>query len=146
VNADQIYVLDASVAAKWVLPTQDEPLAAEAARLYDDYQKGDISFIVPDLFWAELGNALWNAVRRKRITREVAEKALSFLQARNLPTVPSPPLLGTALALAITCGRTVYDCVYVSLAASSSAELITADERLANALSAHLPVKWLGAM
>jgi len=146
VGADQIYVLDASVAAKWVLPTQDEPLAAEAARLYNDYEKGGISFIVPDLFWAEMGNALWNAVRRKRITQGVAEKALSFLQAHNFPTLPSPPLIGTALALAITHGRTVYDCVYVSLAASSAAELITADERLANATAAHLPVRWLGAM
>jgi predicted nucleic acid-binding protein len=34
----------------------------------------------------------------------------------------------------------------VALARESSIELITADERLANALAAYLPVKWLGAM
>jgi predicted nucleic acid-binding protein len=32
----------------------------------------------------------------------------------------------------------------VALALVSKANLITADERLANALAAHLPVKWLG--
>jgi predicted nucleic acid-binding protein len=32
------------------------------------------------------------------------------------------------------------------LAIQSKTELITADERLANALAAHLPVKWLGAL
>jgi hypothetical protein len=31
------------------------------------------------------------------------------------------------------------------LAVQSKADLVTADERLANALAAHFPVKWLGA-
>jgi predicted nucleic acid-binding protein len=35
---------------------------------------------------------------------------------------------------------------YVALAIQSKAQLITADERLANSLAAHLPVKWLGAL
>jgi predicted nucleic acid-binding protein len=42
--------------------------------------------------------------------------------------------------------RTVYDCLYVVLAVHSKAQLITADERLANSLAAHFPVKWLGAL
>jgi predicted nucleic acid-binding protein len=36
--------------------------------------------------------------------------------------------------------------VYVPLALKSQAQLVTADEKLANALAAHLPVKWLGAI
>ena len=40
--------------------------------------------------------------------------------------------------------RSVYDCLYVALAVQSKAEWITVDERLANALAARLPVKWLG--
>jgi predicted nucleic acid-binding protein len=32
----------------------------------------------------------------------------------------------------------------VALALVSKADLITADERLAHALAAHLPMKWLG--
>ncbi len=141
-----LFILDASVAAKCVLPSQEESLVDEAIRLLDAYQKGKISFIVPDLFWAELGNVLWNAVRRKRITKETAENALAFVQARNFPTLPTPPLLGAALTLAITHGRTVYDCLYIILASRIGAVFITADERLANSMSAHQPVRWLGAL
>ena len=32
------------------------------------------------------------------------------------------------------------------LAITSKSQLVTADERLANALAAHLPVKWLGGL
>jgi predicted nucleic acid-binding protein len=39
-----------------------------------------------------------------------------------------------------------YDGLYVSLAVASKATLVTADERMANALAAHFPVRWLGAI
>jgi predicted nucleic acid-binding protein len=54
-------------------------------------------------------------------------------------------LLDTAFAIAAQFGRTVYDSVYVALAVASKAHMVTADERLANALAAYLPVNWLGA-
>jgi predicted nucleic acid-binding protein len=55
-------------------------------------------------------------------------------------------LLEEAFSIALTFDRTVYDSLYVALAVRLKADLVTADERLANALAAHLPVKWLGAM
>ena len=71
------YVLDASVAAKWVLPSRDEPLAAESIRLLHSFAAGEINLSVPDsvpdLFWPEIGNILWKSVRagfpRSRLTR-----------------------------------------------------------------------------
>jgi predicted nucleic acid-binding protein len=39
----------------------------------------------------------------------------------------------------------VYDSIYTALAVNSNAQFVTADERLANALAAYLPVKWLGS-
>jgi len=140
------FVLDASVAAKCVLPSQDEPLVLEAARLLSAYESREVSFIVPDIFWAELGNVLWNAVRRKRTTRAAAESALGLMLARGFPTLPTAPLLPTALAMAIAHDCAVYDCLYVTLASTTGIDLITADERLANSLSPHLPVKWLGTL
>jgi predicted nucleic acid-binding protein len=140
------YVIDASVAAKWFLPPSGEPLAAEALRLLAGYARGQIRFAVPDLFWAECGNILWKAVRQGRWTRHAAEKAILALQDRSFPTTSSLDLLEEAFSIATTFDRTVYDSLYVALAVRLKADMVTADKRLANALAAHLPVKWLGAV
>jgi len=139
-------VLDASVAAKWLLPAESEPLIPEARRLLDDYHAGAVGFVIPDLFWAELGNMLWKAVRRGRLTKPAAEAGLASMMEYKLPTVSSLPFLGAALGLALVHDRTLYDCIYLALATQSERQLITADERLANAMAAHAPIRWLGAM
>jgi predicted nucleic acid-binding protein len=59
--------------------------------------------------------------------------------------VSSLELLDEALEIAFANDRSVYDCLYVALAIQFQVEMITADERLANALASRLPVKWLGA-
>ena len=140
------FVIDASVAAKWFLPAAGEPLAAEALQLLRRYARGEIRFIVPDLFWAELGNIMWKAVRQGRWTKAAADNALAEMKNRNPPTVPTIGLLDQAFAIATTFDRSVYDSLYVALAIISKAELVSADEKLANALAAHLPVKWLGTV
>ena len=140
------FVLDASVAAKWMLPAKAELLRPQAYRLLDAYGVGDINLIVPDIFWAECGNIVWKAVRQQRFGRDEAEIAILSMLNRSIPTVPSATLLPKALSIAIDFGRSVYDCLYVALAVRSQTQLITADERLANALAVHLPVKWLGAL
>ncbi len=141
-----LVVVDASVAARWCLPGKGETLTSEAFRLLRRYAKGEVRFVVPDLFWAELANLLWKAVRNGRCSTESAETALASLKERKVPTVSSLTLLDLAFGIATTFGRTVYDSLYVALAVESKGQLITADERLANALAAHLPVKWLGAV
>jgi predicted nucleic acid-binding protein len=61
--------------------------------------------------------------------------------------LPSSPLLGAALDIAIQYSRSVVsDSIYVALARASQSESVTADERLTNALGGRLPVKWLGAI
>jgi predicted nucleic acid-binding protein len=140
-----LLVIDASVAAKWVLPSHSEPLSQEALALLRRYTDGELLFVVPDLFWAEIANLLWRAVRQGRITKKSGENALDSLRSRDFPTVPSRNLLSMAFSIATAFERTVYDTLYVTLALDSKAQFVTADERLANALAAHLPVKWLGA-
>jgi predicted nucleic acid-binding protein len=139
-------VLDASVAAKWFLPAAGEPFASEALGLLQQYATGQLRFIVPDLFWAEFGNILWKAVRQRRWSRGSAEAALTTMRDQNLPTVGSAELLVDAFAIATNLDRTVYDGLYIAAAILCSASFVTADERLANAVAAQLPVKWLGAV
>ena len=64
---------------------------------------------------------------------------------RNFFTVSSLDLMTDALVIAFANDRSLYDCLYVALAIQFEIDMITADERLANALAARLPVKWLGA-
>jgi predicted nucleic acid-binding protein len=141
-----LLVVDASVAAKWFLPAAGETLTEEALGLLRRYAKGDVRFIVPDLFWAEFANILWKAVRQGRVTATTAELAIETMKSRNFPAVPSLELLEEAFIIATTFRRSVYDALYVALAVRLRAHLVTADERLAHALAAHLPVKRLGSV
>jgi len=138
-------VLDASVAVKWCLPVANESLLSEAQQMLDAHSRGELDFLVPDLFWAELGNVLWKAVRIGRTSRSHAMSGLASIRDLNIPTSPSIDLLQLGLEIAFAHDRTVYDSLYVALAVQSGSVVITADEKLANALAAHLPVKWLGS-
>jgi predicted nucleic acid-binding protein len=141
-----VFVLDASVAVKWFLSPKDEPLSAEALALYQEYMQGNLNFIVPDIFWAEVGSAFWKAIRLGRFQKALALEAIASLAKCELPTFSVAALLERAFLIATTFDRSVYDALYVALAVQSGAEVITADERLANALAARFPVKWLGAI
>ena len=139
-------VLDASVAMKWVLPPTDEALVPEALDLLRLYVQEKVRFVVPDIFWAEVGNVAWKAVRLGRWTADEAKLAVHDVTDRNFPTFPSKDLLGAAFTLANGFNRSVYDCLYVALAIATNTEMVTADVKLANDLATRLPVKWLGAL
>jgi predicted nucleic acid-binding protein len=130
---------------KWVIPSANEALSAESLRLLRRYVAGEIDFVVPDIFWAEIGNVLWKGARQQRWSRTLAEGAASGMKDRDFLTISTQILLPAALKIALLYDRSVYDAMYVAAAIQFKIEMITADERLANALAASLPVKWLGA-
>ena len=114
------WVIDASVAAKWLAPESDSSLA-EA--LLDD------ELIVPDLLFAEVGNILW-----KKQMRGEMDAAATQVGARWLLQVPvevhdSAGLLTDALALALHLQHPAYDCFYLALARRADVPLVTADRR-----------------
>ena len=137
-------VVDASVAAKWFL-SQHEDYSEHAVGILAACTAGTTQVLVPDHFFAEMGSVLWKSVRGKRISSEGAFTALQSIKDLDLAVFSSSNLLEEALHIALEHNRTVYDSLYVALAVRSSTDFITADERLANALAAYLPVKWLGA-
>jgi predicted nucleic acid-binding protein len=139
------FVVDASVGAKWASPEMVEPLADRADRFLRAYVDGSVKILVPDLFWLEIGSFLWKAAKRGEITAILAQRGLEAMLNRDFPTLPSRAVLPEASKIAADFGRTVYDSTYVALAVATETELITADERLVNALGSRFPVRWLGA-
>jgi predicted nucleic acid-binding protein len=139
------FVLDANVAIKWSMPFSGEPLTDVSVRLFMRFTQGEIDFVVPDIFWAEVGNVLWKGARQRRWDRRQAEAVEKDLRDLEFQTVSCRLLLSEAVRIAFDYDRHLSDCFYAALAAQSHADLITADERLANALAARFPVKWLGA-
>ncbi len=81
------YVLDASVAAKWYLPASDEDFRAESRDVLEQFVGGRIQLRVPDLFWPEVGNVLWKAVRIGFLDADSGEGALLSLSDLGIPTV-----------------------------------------------------------
>ena len=86
------------------------------------------------------------AVQRGRCSEETAKHSIPALCGYDLTTEASEPLLESAFAIARQYNCSFYDSIYVALAVARQATLVTADERLANAAAAYLPVKWLGAL
>jgi predicted nucleic acid-binding protein len=139
-------VVDASVAAKWLLPAVGEGLLDQANDLAARHVKRELRLLAPDLIGAEIGNVLWKAVRGKRISRVEADNSLRHFTDLAIHLLPAAGLLVQTLQIAVTCDRTFYDSLYVALAVTTNTELITADERLVNALGSRFPVRWLGAL
>ena len=142
----RLLILDASVAVKWYLPRSGEELVEEAFELLNSHRQNLVEFITVDLFWAEFGNVLWKAVQHARLSAESAVEAVRQMREWRVPTVPASELLDKALEIAFATRRPVYDSLYISLAVRAGGELVTADERLANAIATRFPVAWLGLL
>src|SRR4051794_27983590 len=82
----------------------------------------------------EAGNILWKKVRRGDLTEEQARGIAHLVAVAPLEIHPSAPLLEAAFEIATRTGRTVYDSLYVALAVHLACRLVTADEKLYNAL------------
>jgi predicted nucleic acid-binding protein len=119
-------VVDASIAYLWFA---NEPDRFGAARLLE----ADAPLLAPDLMAVEATNAWWKKLRRRELERVDVEQAVTNLLAVGIAWTPSTTLLRPAARLAAELGHPVYDCVYLALAASHSAALATADERLRRA-------------
>jgi predicted nucleic acid-binding protein len=119
-------VVDASVAAKWFLP---EELSTEARRLL----AAEYELLAPDLLWAEIGNVLWKKHRRREIDHPTALALFRDFSRVPMEFHSTERWGAAALELAIQHGVTVYDGLYLALAAGTGCRLVTADRRLQEA-------------
>jgi predicted nucleic acid-binding protein len=116
-------VVDASVAVKWFLP---EELSAEARGVL----AAEYELVAPDLLWAELGNVLWKKHRRRELDQRTARRLLRDFSRVPIEFHAPEPWTDAALDLAIRHGVTVYDGLYLVLAAGHGCRVVTADRRL----------------
>ncbi|MCC6038464.1 MAG: type II toxin-antitoxin system VapC family toxin [Armatimonadetes bacterium] len=140
-------VLNASVVVKWLLI--DEPLTAEALQVEQDFRDGQVeALLIPEFCLWEVANAIWVACRRGRIDEPTAKDLLQFLQSyiqQGILSVLQNPPLSDVLDFALRFGVPVYDSIYIVLAQREGCPLLTADERLFQAVADSLPfVQWLG--
>jgi len=130
------YVLDSSVALKWVLPEVD---SAKAIRLRDEYRNGLHELLAPDIFPSEIANGLASAERQKRIRTGESAIFLNDILSAAPALHHSSPLLIRAIEIAITARHAVYDCTYLALAEAEGCELVTADDQFARGLRMSYP-------
>jgi predicted nucleic acid-binding protein len=123
-----LYVVDSSVVVKWFVP---EPLTAEANRL----RFGSDPLHAPEFLDVEVAAIAWKKIRRGVMTRAEADFILTEVPLLSLTRHPTTALVAPAFDIADRSGRTVYDCLYLALAVQLGGKMVTADDRLVNALA-----------
>lgn len=111
-------VIDASIAAKWVI---QEAGATEALALRKH------ALLAPDLLVAECANIFWKKTVRGEMMPEEASAAALLLEKADIELAPMRTLLESATKLAIRLNHAAYDCVYLALAEREGVAFATAD-------------------
>lgn len=133
------FVIDASVAASWLLPDEGRVETDQAYRmLATDHA------LVPTLWWFEMRNLLMVNERRGRIDSGKTSQALALL-ARLPIRLDYSALEIPLLSLARSHRLTVYDAAYLELAQRQNIPLATLDRNLAKAARAE-HVALIGAL
>jgi len=119
--AGERFVIDASVAVKWVAPEADSDRAAMLL---------ECRLVVPDLLFAECANVIWKKLRLGNLTEEEARIAAQTLEDADFSVVPTKPYLSRAVAIATVLEHPAYDAMYLAVAEALDLCLVTADDRL----------------
>lgn len=119
------FVVDASLATKWLIEENDSALAdALLARWFDRLH-------APDLFLIEVARAIVRRCNERVITSDTAQETLGDFRWRILPGIAlhrvTPPLMAEGARLAIDLGHPLQDCIYLALADELGVPLVTSD-------------------
>jgi predicted nucleic acid-binding protein len=131
--------VDASVVAKWVLPI--EPYQENALRLRDDHVSKRAELFAPTLLIIEVTNALWTAIKLKRISEDDAHEALKALSKIKISLFePDWFAASEILNIAFKLDCAVYDATYLFLTEKMKAQFVTSDNKLFETAKKHFEV------
>ena len=120
-------VVDASVAIKWfVLEAQHD----EARDLL--FRQAILR--APDLLMIEMANLAWKKAIRKEISHAQAARIVTSIRKMGFRIEPWNSLSDRALEIALALAHPAYDCFYLACAEKYDLPLVTADQRLLNAV------------
>jgi predicted nucleic acid-binding protein len=126
-----LYVVDASVAAKWFVA--EEHSGAARALLSSDHER-----LAPELMLIEAAHVFAKRQRRREMTAD--EARVSLLSLRQFVRIQeTASLIDEALDVALLYQRSAYDGLYVALAIRERCQLVTADRPLFDAIERTLP-------
>ena len=139
----EAFVVDASVAAKWHLPDEDDVGAANL--LLVRFAAGELALVAPGVIHLEVASAISAATlgQQPRLSIQEGELAIAAFLATAIETRSERDLIPTAFTLVHHLGCAFYDALYLALAQRLGIAFITADRRLHRRIG-HLPdIVWL---
>lgn len=123
-------ILDSSVIAKWFFPSEED--GKNALKIRSLFLSKELSISVPLLIYYEVNNIIRSAVKRLRISKDLAKEAYQGFLNLDLIAYSSKELMESSLEKAIRLDISSYDASYLVLAEYLKIPLISADKKLIN--------------
>lgn len=92
--------------------------------------EGAREIVVPDLFYTELLNVVWQWIRTRRLSVAAGWDVLQRGQALPTRVVSTPALWQRALTLSVGRRHPGYDTLFVALAVETGSKVVSNDRRL----------------
>ncbi len=129
-------VIDSGIAVKWFIEEDDSHIAQ---LIYDEYESGNVSFLAPDLIYAEFGNIVWKKLIFKNLELTEANFAVQRFRKISFSLTPVDTLFDDAFKIAVKYKRTFYDSLYLALSVRENCGFVTADEKFYNSTRENFP-------
>lgn len=118
-----VFIVDASVAAKWFI---EEEYSEAALSVLEEANQ----LHAPDFLLLEMDSIICKWTRRGAVTIEEGGDLRESLRRYPIQHHSFVTFLDSAFAIANQTGQSIYDCLYVALAALLKGRMVTADRRL----------------
>ena len=129
-------VIDSSVSVKWFIEEDDSDTAQ---LILDEYKRENISFLAPNLIYAEFGNIVWKKQVFQGLDALDVDRAIQKFKRISFILTSITVLFDDAYRLAVKYKRSFYDSLYLALSTKENCAFVTADEKFYNSVRQDFP-------